>query len=221
MASTTCSIFVAILFVFLQTCWCDTNDGFNQLAPLFSPIFDGICKEVECGKGSCKPSKNSTFFFQCQCDPGWKQSLSNDDDDDFKFLPCIIPNCSLDYSCTNTKAPASAPVGDKDKPTNTSVFDPCSWADCGGGKCNKTSQFTYTCQCEENYYNLLNTTSLPCLSDCALGTDCSNLGISILKPPSSSPPPTLSDKSSNQASAMPGGIFKWLAMVVMLLVLVI
>ncbi|KAF1002627.1 hypothetical protein AG4045_018510 [Apium graveolens] len=83
MAYTTCFISVAILFLFLQTCWCDTNDGFN-LAPLFSPIFD-----------------------------------QNSFDGDY--------------------------LG-------------------------------------------------------ALGTDCSNLGISILKPPASSPPPTLSDKSSNQGA---------------------
>lgn len=144
MAHTTTSIFVALLFLSLQTCWCDTIDDLN-LAPIFSPIFgnfmfisswlifilfssvysddacfevlyihglftnvwwlcefecvcllwfcvDNVCKAVECGKGSCKASQNSTFFFSCECEPGWKQSFS-DDDGDFRFLPCIIPNC--------------------------------------------------------------------------------------------------------------------------------
>lgn len=55
---------------------------------------DDVCKEVECGKGTCKPSKNSTFLFECECHQGWKQSLSNDDDESsLKFLPCIVPNC--------------------------------------------------------------------------------------------------------------------------------
>ena len=53
---------------------------------------DDVCKEVECGKGTCKPTKNSTFFFECECNPGWKQTRSADDDN-FKFLPCIVPNC--------------------------------------------------------------------------------------------------------------------------------
>lgn len=53
---------------------------------------DNVCKEVECGKGTCKASSNSTLFFECECDPGWKQARS-DDDDDLKFLPCVVPNC--------------------------------------------------------------------------------------------------------------------------------
>ncbi|XP_017220895.1 uncharacterized protein LOC108197716 [Daucus carota subsp. sativus] len=218
MAHTTTFIFVALLFLFLQTCWCDTIDDLN-LAPIFSPIFDNVCKAVECGKGSCKASQNSTFFFSCECEPGWKQSFS-DDDGDFRFLPCIIPNCSMDYSCTHTKAPAPAPVQDEDKPTNASIFDPCRWADCGGGKCNKTAQFQYTCQCEKDYYNLLNATYLPCLRDCALGADCANLGISILKPSSSASPSTLPDKNSNRASAMPVGIVEQLTMVVLLVFII-
>lgn len=39
----------------------------------------------------------------------------------------------------------------------------CSWTDCGGGTCKKTSMLTHTCECNEGYYNLLNSTSFPCL----------------------------------------------------------
>lgn len=52
---------------------------------------DDVCKEVNCGKGTCKPS-SSAFFFECECQPGWKQTASGSGDD-FKFLPCVIPNC--------------------------------------------------------------------------------------------------------------------------------
>ena len=62
----------------------------------FSFLFvttDDVCKEVVCGKGTCKPSNQSAFFlFECECDPGWKQAnfgLA----ENFKFLPCVVPDC--------------------------------------------------------------------------------------------------------------------------------
>lgn len=42
----------------------------------------------------------------------------------------------------------------------------CSWVDCGGGSCNKTSPLTYKCDCLDGYYNLLNITAFPCYKDC-------------------------------------------------------
>lgn len=68
-----------------------------SLFPLFPVFFvttDNVCKEVECGKGTCKPSSNRTFMFECECDPGWSQTRSKHDDD-LKFLPCVVPNCKL------------------------------------------------------------------------------------------------------------------------------
>jgi hypothetical protein len=53
---------------------------------------DDVCKEVECGKGTCKPSSTSTFFFECECETGWKQARP-DGGDHLNFLPCVIPNC--------------------------------------------------------------------------------------------------------------------------------
>lgn len=53
---------------------------------------DEVCKAVECGKGTCKPSNDSSLFFECECDPGWMQTRPAHDDH-LKFLPCVIPNC--------------------------------------------------------------------------------------------------------------------------------
>ncbi|KAL7209780.1 hypothetical protein ACSBR1_031359 [Camellia fascicularis] len=47
--------------------WTATADF---LSPMLSPDLDAVCKGVECGKGTCKPAANSTFLFECQCDPG-------------------------------------------------------------------------------------------------------------------------------------------------------
>ncbi|CAK9160667.1 unnamed protein product [Ilex paraguariensis] len=182
----------------------------NILSPTLSPIFDDVCKHVECGKGTCKPSPNNTWFYVCECHPGWKQTRPQDDDD-LKFLPCVIPNCTLNYSCTE----APSPVQEKDKQANTSFFDPCHWADCGGGMCNKTSAFTHTCQCNAGYYNLLNVTAFPCFRDCALGLDCENLGISGSNKSTSSDP-SFADDVKNQASSITQGN-NWLIIFSMLM----
>ncbi|KAK7354907.1 hypothetical protein VNO80_14149 [Phaseolus coccineus] len=177
-----------------------------------SPIFDEVCKAVECGKGTCKASENSTFFFECECQPGWKQTLSNDDDSGLKFLPCIVPNCTLDYSCS--KAPAPAPVEEKATKSNESIFDACNWVDCGGGSCNKTSMSSYNCECDAGYYNLLNVTSFPCFRECSLGMGCSELGISVTNS-STSAPPALNDNTKNEGNSILQGSFLRVTMVVL------
>ncbi|GMH29246.1 hypothetical protein Nepgr_031089 [Nepenthes gracilis] len=163
------------------------------LSPLLSPVFDGVCKEVECGKGNCVPSQNSSFPYECQCDPGWKRPLSRLT----AALPCVIPNCTIDHSCS---AAASPGQHEHDK-ENLWITNPCSWTDmCGGGTCNMTSSFKYTCVCKDGYHNLLKTAIFPCFSQCELGVDCSNLGISIFH--SAPPPSPVSNvNGSNQASS--------------------
>ncbi|KAG5078752.1 hypothetical protein JHK86_002817 [Glycine max] len=185
------SVVAIVAFLLLQP----LSATSDLLSPLLSPIFDDVCKEVECGKGTCKPSKNSTFFFECECHPGWKRAPSNDKMG-LKFLPCIVPNCTLDYSCS--KAPA--PVQEKSTKSNESIFDACHWIDCGGGSCNKTSKFSYSCECDVGYDNLLNVTTFPCFRECSLGLGCSELGISV-KNSSTSAPPTLNDNSKNEVQA--------------------
>ncbi|KAF5466084.1 hypothetical protein F2P56_016041 [Juglans regia] len=185
------------------------------LSPLLSPAFDTVCKDVECGKGTCKPSINSTFSFECECALGWKQTLS-DHDDHLKFLPCVVPNCTLNYSCKN----APPPVQEKASKANESIFDPCRWTDCGGGICNKTSVFTYSCDCAEGYYNLLNVTAFPCYEECAIGMDCANLGISTSNK-STSPTSALADNDhSSQATSILQRNSLWLMILMMMVAMV-
>ncbi|MBA0737944.1 hypothetical protein Gogos_011361, partial [Gossypium gossypioides] len=80
-----------------------------------------VCKEVECGRGKCKPSINGTLpFYICECDPGWKQTFSDKDDHaHLKFLPCIVPNCSMNNVCSAAPSPAQEKASDTDQ----SAFD--------------------------------------------------------------------------------------------------
>lgn len=187
---------LALLLVFQSA---KANDFNDLLSPLLSPIFESVCKQVNCGKGTCKASGNGSYSFECDCDSGWRQTLSDDDDDDdghFKFLPCIIPKCNLTHSCSS-----APPPGVQTKPrTNETILDPCSWVDCGGGSCNKTSPLTYKCDCLDGYYNLLNITAFPCYKDCSIGMDCKELGI----PVTDSPVSTTSTSTANNAAS---GIF--------------
>ncbi|KAI7738419.1 hypothetical protein M8C21_022790 [Ambrosia artemisiifolia] len=196
-------------FLLLQP-WSIVAGPGDILAPLLSPIFDDdVCKEVKCGQGSCKPLDNSTIPYECECSPGWKQLATfavDDDNQFFKFLPCVIPNCTLDYSCS--KAPP--PVQQKENRGNTSIFDVCQWTDCGGGRCEPTSLFTHKCECSNGYHNLLNLTFSPCFKECSLGMDCKDLNIGFMDKPSS-PPPSLSADRSNQASNYRiEGRYQWL-----------
>ncbi|XP_051127880.1 uncharacterized protein LOC127249217 [Andrographis paniculata] len=171
-----------------------------SLPPLFGG--EGTCSDSVCGKGKCV-TKNSTFGFECKCEAGWRQARS-DDADGFKFLPCVIPNCTMNHSCDNTSDPSRR---DQDR-NGSSIFDPCFWADCGGGSCNKTSPFTRTCICEQGYYNLFNSTSFPCYKQCAIGLDCAKLGINIMN--SSNPSSNMNDNSENHGTSLiPRIEFSW------------
>lgn len=200
MASANVIVFLTILLA-LQP----TTTISEILSPLLSPIFDEVCKEVECGKGTCKPSNDSPLYFACECNPGWMQTRPAHDDH-LKFFPCVIPNCTLDYSCKE----APSPVQEKENRANLSLFDPCRWTDCGGGSCNKTSKFTHTCECREGYYNLLNITTFPCLRECSIGLDCLNLGITSSNKSTSSTP-SMADNGKNQAKTiLQGNFYLWI-----------
>nr|XP_027120094.1 uncharacterized protein LOC113737042 [Coffea arabica] len=115
------------------------------------------------------------------------EASSPEHDDGLKFLPCVMPNCSLNYSCAQAPPPAPA----REKRANESIFDPCYWAVCGGGTCNKTSIFGHKCECQEGYYNILNVTAFPCFRECELGMDCKHLGIGVMNNTPASSPPSL------------------------------
>ncbi|KAK6911411.1 hypothetical protein RJ641_023504 [Dillenia turbinata] len=151
-------------------------------------FLDILCNEVNCGKGTCQVDLAQPFGYTCQCQTGWKRTRL-DSDDGFLFLPCVIPNCTLDYSCMPAAPPTPTPLF----PYYYSVFDPCYWVYCGDGACTKIGPYVHSCQCDSGYYNLLNISVYPCYSDCAIGSDCSNLGIKVAS--SSSTPGTGNDSN--------------------------
>ncbi|CAN1279931.1 hypothetical protein LINPERPRIM_LOCUS17229 [Linum perenne] len=180
------------LLLLLQT---PSPSAADLLSPIIGPVMENVCEKVECGRGKCKPATNISIIpFECECDNGWKQALPNLNDG-LNFLPCIIPNCSMNLSCDK---PAEPPVQDKAGKSNVTILDPCSWADCGGGSCNKTSMFTYSCQCSEGYNNLLNTSMFPCYKECGIGMDCKDLGIGVQGPPAPTPVLSQNDGAKNQ-----------------------
>ncbi|ONK60497.1 uncharacterized protein A4U43_C08F19120 [Asparagus officinalis] len=172
------------------------GDLYTPLSPMLSPLLNGVCNVVDCGKGKCQASSNHTFGFACQCNPGWTQFHVGDS---FRFLPCVVPNCSINYSCTNNSvAPAPAPV--PPPPDNLSIFDPCMWSYCGGGKCLNTATYEHKCECDEGYSNLFNTSTFPCYKDCSLGADCANLGINVSNLTKSASPSSLPADNSTSAA---------------------
>ncbi|RVW38103.1 hypothetical protein CK203_095128 [Vitis vinifera] len=173
----------------------------DDWSPALSPFLDNLCDEVECGKGTCKASLEYKFNFICECDSGWKRTRG-DNEDGLKYLPCVIPNCTLDYSCMTAPSPAPA------VPHNESAFDPCYWMYCGEGKCTRSSAYGYKCECNSGYQNLLNISVYPCYSECALGSDCEKLGIKVSNSTSSSN----SGDGSGGGSFLPGKAH-WMALV--------
>ncbi|KAK7277836.1 hypothetical protein RJT34_22854 [Clitoria ternatea] len=170
---------------------------------LTDDILGKVCEEVECGKGNCVVNTSYPLGFVCECQSGWKRTQEdNDDTYATSFLPCVIPQCSLNYGCQ----PAPPPVPEKNFPQNFSAFDPCYWAYCGEGTCTKNRTHTYRCECNPNYFNLLNISVFPCYSECTLGSDCSRLGIKVAADST-----TGSGSQENSASIFRGGVH-WMVM---------
>ncbi|PKA58291.1 hypothetical protein AXF42_Ash013015 [Apostasia shenzhenica] len=165
----------------------------DVLSPIFPPLLNGLCNAVDCGKGICRVSEKHSFGFVCDCNPGWTQFHIADH---FRFLPCVVPNCSINYSCSNNSAAPSSPPFPP-PPENLTLFDPCTWSNCGGGECLQTSAFDHRCECKQGYNNLLSVSSFPCYRECSIDDDCENLGISLSNStsssPSSSPQPNISN----------------------------
>ncbi|XP_058086654.1 uncharacterized protein LOC131233854 isoform X2 [Magnolia sinica] len=174
-----------LLFFLFQAMAAATID--DAFAPIFSPIVDKACDIIKCGKGNCTVNLNETFGFVCECDEGWKQFHIGDH---LRFLPCVIPNCTVNFSCEQLPAPTPAILP---PPTNHSIFDACEWSYCGEGTCVKSPESGHRCECKTGYANLLNDTDLPCFRECSIGADCVNLGIGLTNSSSSTSPPTFSD----------------------------
>ncbi|XP_062144417.1 uncharacterized protein LOC133851839 [Alnus glutinosa] len=196
MASSNLVVFLAMLLVLLPM----TALGTNYTWPL-DPFFEKVCDEVECGRGNCTAGVDYPLGFKCECESGWKRTRDDDDDDNLTFLPCVIPNCTLNYGCQ----PAPPPVPEKEIPHNISFFDPCYWVYCGEGTCTRNKTYTHTCQCNSaGYSNLLNISVFPCYSECTLGSDCSRLGITVAKT-------TSTGSGTGQATSFLPGKFHWIA----------
>ncbi|XP_051152835.1 uncharacterized protein LOC127266593 [Andrographis paniculata] len=97
---------VAILLILLQfyISSADRDDDENQRPPFVS---DG-CNGAACGRGKCVPSTYTLLGFECECEEGWMQARAPDANF-LKFLPCVIPNCTLNYTCEDTDHPREYP----------------------------------------------------------------------------------------------------------------
>ncbi|XP_062004567.1 uncharacterized protein LOC133721843 [Rosa rugosa] len=176
--------------------------------PDISPsIADEICKRVECGKGTCSFNASEPSAYTCECDKGWKRTAEGNDN--LKFLPCVIPNCTLNY--TGCQSPP--PVPDYTKfPLNLSAFDPCHWVYCGEGSCDKNSTYLYApeCKCNSGASNLLDVSVFPCYKECTLQPDCAALGIKVADSTSTS---TNGTTDSNKATDFMPGKFQLMTIV--------
>ncbi|KAG8373100.1 hypothetical protein BUALT_Bualt12G0135500 [Buddleja alternifolia] len=174
--------------------------------PVLASSGGDVCRENVCGRGKCEVSRDSTFGFECKCEDGWMQARSRDDNS-FKFLPCVIPNCILNNDCFG-----APPARNNEKQPNLSSFDPCYLIDCGGGTCKTTSPFTHMCECERGYHNLINSTAFPCYKSCAFGNDCPNVGREFENTPPSilDPNPTFGNSIGQAPILIQGANFSCL-----------
>ncbi|WVY99040.1 hypothetical protein V8G54_031191 [Vigna mungo] len=108
---------LGIMVMFLFLLFPLAAKGDNNITDSF---LDKVCEEVECGKGSCVVNTSYPLNFICECESGWTRT-QDEDDDKFatSFLPCVIPQCSLNYGCQ----PAPPPVPEKSFPHNLSAFN--------------------------------------------------------------------------------------------------
>lgn len=188
------------------------DDFFSPLSPLLAPVIGSLCKAVACGKGNCTATTGLPGY-RCDCDPGWKQMHVGDS---LRFLPCVIPNCTIDRACSNdTSAPAPAP-----SPRNFSLSpDPCEVAYCGsGGTCKNGTGLSYHCECKQGFSNLLNMTTMPCFQECSIGADCAGIGILPSTNSQTPPPPPGSASASNNCHAPAPG---WVSQQILLPLLIL
>ncbi|XP_006829632.3 uncharacterized protein LOC18425012 isoform X2 [Amborella trichopoda] len=154
------------------------------------PIIDGVCKLVDCGQGTCNASNQFLVPFKCVCFPGWKNieigTLVG-------FLPCVIPNCTLDLGCGESAPPPPFSLLPPILPPPINLSDPCTYTLCGEGKCVTIDETSHVCECNPGSANLLGSSNLPCFKQCSLGADCGGIGFGAPPPPSSNVGTTFKD----------------------------
>ncbi|KAH7278453.1 hypothetical protein KP509_38G041800 [Ceratopteris richardii] len=163
---------------------------------------DLACELVKCLKGKCVNS-SSFPFYECECDAGWKSPFKA------SWMPCILPNCSIDLTCANTsmEAPFSPSI-----PSYRSGFDVCSLHVCGNGKCvSKNTSATedavdYECVCDSGFINFGNSVNGFCVPKCSIGADCTNVNLTFGKSGGSpSPPPIVTSPVQSSYSGASQG----------------
>ncbi|OAY42114.1 uncharacterized protein LOC110623169 [Manihot esculenta] len=180
-----------------------------------TPFLQKICDEVECGKGTCVADIKYPLGYMCQCDRGWTRTTNDDINTNLTFLPCVIPNCTLNYGGCQE---APKPPTEKSIPLNSSAFDPCYWTYCGGGTCTRNATYTHMCTCNSGFFNLLNISYYPCYSECTIGSDCSNLGIKVSNTQATN---NTAGGAGNHGSSIMPGKFHWMIILLMSMLVVL
>ncbi|GLJ14478.1 hypothetical protein SUGI_0234090 [Cryptomeria japonica] len=168
-------------------------DFYDILPPLPSWLPDSNpCNATNCGNGTCESTKEYPFV-KCVCKPGWKQPERYHN---LPFQPCVVPNCTIDYSCGSASPPSYAEPPLPNLPKISEPLNPCSYNVCGAGTCTLKSNVTleYQCNCNKGYGNIMNWTWGFCSKECELQKDCSRLNVSV-----SSNDSTTDTSSSNGA----------------------
>jgi len=135
---------------------------------------DTLCTGVDCGNGTCVTSSDYPYV-KCDCNPGWRQPSASVY---VPFLACVIPNCSLDYTCNNSVGEAPSPSSDESG-DHSYRARPCLYDVCGGGTCISKSDHGYICQCSSGYGNIMNWNNGYCVKKCAIQGECSSQGVTV------------------------------------------
>lgn len=143
---------------------------------LLSPLADTLCKGIDCGNGTCVTTTEYPFV-KCDCNAGWRQPKLPVV---IPYVPCVIPNCTLNYSCNNSVIAEAPSPSSQSHDFPSDFHTPCFYDVCGGGKCiGKKSNYTYICECNYGYGNLMNWTMGYCVKECSIQGECSRLGVTV------------------------------------------
>eukprot|EP00250_Pteridium_aquilinum_P015306 c22511_g1_i2 orf=320-1045(-) len=167
-------------------------DG-EPLEPSLLNIGNGFsCEFAKCLRGQCV--NDSSFpFYKCECNAGWKPPFG------VAWLPCILPNCSIDLTCANSSSAVPAPS--PTLPSFNGSPNICSLPVCGNGVCSSAgnSSNDYECKCDTGYANLRNKSDGYCIRSCSIGADCTNVNLPIGGTRHAPPPPSLPSPVSSSS----------------------
>ncbi|KAJ6694170.1 hypothetical protein OIU85_004911 [Salix viminalis] len=190
--------FVAVLLVVLPMVAMADLDS-NHTAS----FYEKLCEEVDCGKGKCVVDKSYPWNYKCECQSGWKQALYDNDEDETEFLPCVFPNCTLNYGAGQ---PAPPPVPQRKFPGTSPpsiLAIGCTVEKVNAQKMEHTDTRVHAILV---YSNLLNISYYPCYGPATLGSDCND----IIKVANSTSSGNGTTTGSNPASTILPAKFQWM-----------